>query len=81
MAMANEAEARQGRIEDYGPPCRRCRERRWRIETRPKARLRRYLEIFFALPDVLIFQRESGGWPGTMAETWTCLNCGRTARR
>ena len=75
----------QGGVRDYvenlGPPCRRCRERRWRVQVRPKPWMRRWLEIVFAVPDVLIFQHESGGWPGKEAEVWTCLNCGRVANR
>ncbi|HXG35494.1 MAG TPA: hypothetical protein VNL15_00840 [Dehalococcoidia bacterium] len=69
------------RTVERGPPCRRCRERRWKVESRPKGRLRRWVETVFALPDVLIFQSDSGGWPKKQAEVWTCLNCGRTARR
>lgn len=69
------------RIESRGPPCRRCRERRWQVQIRPKSRFRRCLEFVFAVPDVLIFQSDSGGWPGRQAEIWTCLSCGRRARR
>lgn len=38
------------------------------------------VEMLFAVPDVWIFQSESGGWPGKEYERWTCTNCGRKAR-
>jgi hypothetical protein len=36
--------------------------------------------MVFAVPDVLIFQSESGGWPKKVYERWTCGQCGRQAR-
>ena len=67
------------RREENGPPCKRCSNRAWSVEERPKARLRRLAELVFAAPDVWIFQSESAGWPARHYERWTCLHCGRTA--
>jgi hypothetical protein len=63
-----------------GPTCRRCGGNRWRVERRPKARLRWLLEMAIALPEVLIFQDESPGWPSRESQFWTCLGCGRRVR-
>jgi hypothetical protein len=68
------------RREDNGPPCRRCANRSWQIEPRPKNTVRWIVETVFAAPDVWIFQSESAGWPGRQYERWTCINCGRVAR-
>jgi hypothetical protein len=68
-----------GRIRKV-PPCKRCSNAEWRIETRPKATVRWAIETAFAAPDVWIFQSESAGWPGKTYELWTCTSCGRTAR-
>ena len=68
------------RREEGGPPCRRCGEKYWDVESLPKSRARWLIETVFAAPDVWIFQSESGGWPGKAYERWTCLNCCRTAR-
>jgi hypothetical protein len=62
------------------PPCRRCGKTAWRTETRRKSTPRWLLETLFAIPDVLIFQSESAGWPGKTYERWTCSECGRTVR-
>jgi hypothetical protein len=62
------------------PPCKRCGETDWAIEIRTKSRPRWLLETIFAVPDVLIFQGESAGWPRRQYELWTCRKCGRTAR-
>jgi hypothetical protein len=62
------------------PPCKRCGNRDWSVESRAKGRLRWLLEIVFAAPDVWIFQSESAGWPGKQYELWTCGHCGRRAR-
>jgi hypothetical protein len=77
---AGSATLEGARREEHGPPCRRCGQKVWDIEPRPKSRFRWALETVFAAPDVWIFQSESGGWPGKTYERWTCLNCGRTAR-
>jgi hypothetical protein len=50
------------------------------VERRTKARLRWLAETLGAVPDVWIFQSESGGWPKKQYEVWVCLNCGRRAR-
>jgi len=63
-----------------GPTCRRCGASRWRVERRPKGRLRWLLEMAVAAPEVLIFQDESPAWPAREAEIWTCLGCGRRVR-
>lgn len=68
------------RREENGPPCKRCGNRSWDVELRPKNRLRWLAETVMAAPDVWIFQNESGGWPGKQYELWTCRNCGRRAR-
>ncbi len=47
---------------------------------RQKSRLRWAIETAFAVPDVLIFQSESAGWPGKEYERWTCASCGRSVR-
>jgi hypothetical protein len=62
------------------PPCKRCNNRDWDVETRDKSRLRWTVETIFAAPDVWIFQSESAGWPGKQFELWTCRSCGRQAR-
>jgi len=62
------------------PPCKRCGNRDWSVESREKGRLRWLLETVFAAPDVWIFQSESAGWPGKQYEMWTCGKCGRRAR-
>jgi hypothetical protein len=62
------------------PPCKRCGNADWSVESREKGRLRWLLETVFAAPDVWIFQSESGGWPGKSYELWTCRDCGRQAR-
>jgi predicted RNA-binding Zn-ribbon protein involved in translation (DUF1610 family) len=62
------------------PPCKRCGQTNWRTETRRKSPLRWLLECVFAVPDVLIYQSESAGWPARTYERWTCENCGRTVR-
>ncbi|MFQ5880202.1 MAG: hypothetical protein ACE5IZ_08530 [Dehalococcoidia bacterium] len=69
------------RVEEKGPPCRRCGQTSWRVEGRPKGRLRFWLETLVAAPDVLIFGNESGGWPTREWQLWTCLSCGRRVRR
>lgn len=38
------------------------------------------MELVFAVPDVLIYQSESAGWPGKAYERWTCGECGRRVR-
>jgi len=68
------------RREESGPPCKRCANRSWDVERRPKARLRWWAETLLAAPDVWIFQSESGGWPDRQYELWTCRSCGRRAR-
>jgi hypothetical protein len=67
--------------QERGPTCRRCGNKTWRVEGRPKSRLRWLLETAIAAPDVLIFQGESGGWPSKVAELWTCEQCGRQVRQ
>ncbi len=67
--------------EEHGPTCRRCGNTTWRVEERPKSRLRWLFEMGMASPDVLIFQSDSGGWPSKMAEFWTCHSCGRKVRQ
>ena len=62
------------------PPCRRCKVSDWRIDVRQKSPLRWAIETVFAVPDVLIFQSESAGWPGKQYERWTCERCGRSVR-
>ncbi len=62
------------------PPCKRCQASNWRIDVRRKSPLRWAIETVFAVPDVLIFQGESAGWPGRAYERWTCASCGRTVR-
>lgn len=62
------------------PPCKRCAARDWRVEVRRKSRIRWLGETAFAIPDVIIFQGESGGWPGMEYEVWTCAQCGRAVR-
>jgi len=62
------------------PPCRRCGVSDWRIEVRRKSALRWLIETVFAVPDVLIFQSESAGWPGKEYERWACARCGRSVR-
>ncbi|HVP06013.1 MAG TPA: hypothetical protein VMT90_10090 [Dehalococcoidia bacterium] len=62
------------------PPCKRCGKRDWRTETRRKSVPRWLIETVFAIPDVLIYQSESAGWPSRAYERWTCTNCGRTVR-
>ncbi len=68
------------RREENGPPCKRCGNRSWDVERRPKSRLRWLAETVMAAPDVWIFQSESAGWPGKQYELWTCRSCGRRAR-
>ncbi|MBI1886036.1 MAG: hypothetical protein HYS09_06985 [Chloroflexi bacterium] len=80
MTAEERAPTASTRVEESANPCRRCGQTRWRVETRPKGRLRWLLEAMVALPDVVIFQSESGGWPGKETEYWTCLNCGRRVR-
>jgi len=67
-------------VKNKQPPCRRCGKTAWRIETRRKSFPRWLLEFVFAVPDVLIYQSESAGWPGRTYERWTCENCGRKVR-
>ncbi len=68
-------------VEGEGYPiCRRCGGRRWRLETRPKPRLRWWLELVLAAPEVILFHGESPGWPAPVAQIWTCLGCGRRVR-
>lgn len=62
------------------PPCRRCGASDWQVVARTKSRLRWLIETVFAVPDVLIFQGESAGWPGIEYERWTCTGCSRTVR-
>jgi hypothetical protein len=62
------------------PPCRRCGANDWRPSVRRKWLLRWAVETVFAVPDVLIFQGESAGWPGREYERWTCGGCGRSVR-
>ena len=62
------------------PPCKRCATTDWQIEIRTKSRPRWLIETAFAVPDVLIFQGESAGWPKMEYERWTCRNCGRAVR-
>ncbi len=62
------------------PPCKRCKVSDWLIDVRQKSRLRWAIETVFAVPDVLIFQSESAGWPGKEYERWTCAGCGRSVR-
>ncbi|MEO8458840.1 MAG: hypothetical protein ABI559_13640 [Chloroflexota bacterium] len=62
------------------PPCKRCGQTNWRTETRSKSTPRWLLEFVFAVPDVLIYQSESAGWPQKTYERWTCENCGRKVR-
>jgi hypothetical protein len=38
------------------------------------------MELVFAVPDVLIYQSESAGWPKKRYERWTCGECGRRVR-
>lgn len=68
------------RREENGPPCKRCGNRSWEVESRPKGRLRWLAETAVAAPDVWIFQNESGGWPEKQYQVWTCQSCGRRAR-
>ncbi len=68
------------RQEENGRPCKRCGNRSWDVERRPKSRLRWLAETVMAAPDVWIFQGESAGWPGKQYELWTCRSCGRRAR-
>jgi hypothetical protein len=68
------------RQENNGPPCRRCTNRSWEIESRRKGSLRWIAETVFAAPDVWIFQSESAGWPAKLYERWKCTSCGRVAR-
>ena len=62
------------------PPCKRCGASDWQTEVRRKSTLRWATETVFAIPDVLIFQGESAGWPGKEYERWTCGGCGRSVR-
>jgi hypothetical protein len=62
------------------PPCRRCGARDWQVALRTKSRLRWLIETVFAVPDVLIFQGESAGWPSMEYERWTCSECSRAVR-
>lgn len=80
--MTTEQTEPQGAVrrEENGPPCKRCGNRSWDVDSRPKNRLRWLAETVMAAPDVWIFQSESGGWPGKQYELWTCRNCGRRAR-
>jgi hypothetical protein len=50
------------------------------VESRRKSTPRWLIELLFAVPDVLIYQSESAGWPGKTFERWTCGNCGRRVR-
>jgi len=68
------------RIEEKGPPCRRCGHTVWRVESRPKHPFRFWLEALVAAPEVLLFGDESPGWPAREAEFWICLACGRRVR-
>lgn len=78
--MAQQAPPPSIRRETNGPPCKRCAGRSWEIEPLRKNRVRWMIETLFAVPDVWIFQSESGGWPGKEYQRWTCTNCGRKAR-
>ena len=80
--MPAKEERSQGSVrrEENGPPCKRCGNHSWDVEHRLKARLRWLAETLVAVPDVWIFQSESGGWPKKQYEIWLCLNCGRRAR-
>jgi ribosomal protein L37E len=80
LTDAPEAAPGATRQEDKGPPCKRCGQTAWDVQTREKNRLRWALETLLAAPDVWIYQSESGGWPGKTYELWTCRNCGRRAR-
>jgi hypothetical protein len=80
VAAVEAAEGKAERREGNGPPCRRCTNREWSVETKPKHTIRWLIETLFAAPDVWIFQSESAGWPGKTYEIWTCLSCGRRAR-
>jgi len=62
------------------PPCKRCGARAWSVESRRKSTPRWLIELLFAVPDVLIYQSESAGWPGKTFERWTCGQCGRRVR-
>ena len=78
---AQETETQEAvRREENGPPCKRCGNRSWDVERRPKNRMRWLAETVMAAPDVWIFQSESGGWPDKQYELWTCCNCGHRAR-
>jgi len=69
------------RVEGKGYPiCRRCGGRRWQVEERLKSRLRWWLELILAAPEVIVFYGESPGWPSRHVQLWTCLTCGRQAR-
>ncbi len=80
--MTTEQTEPQGAVrrEENGPPCKRCSNRSWDVERRPKNRLRWLAETVMAAPDVWIFQSESGGWPAKQYELWVCRNCHRRAR-
>lgn len=69
-----------GKPRTQQPPCKRCGKTAWRTETRRKSTPRRLVEFVFAVPDVLIYQSESAGWPGRNYERWTCEGCGRKVR-
>lgn len=69
------------RVEEKGPPCRRCSQKQWQVEARPKSRLRFWLETLLVAPEVLVFGDESAGWPEREGQLWTCLSCGRRVRR
>ncbi|MFQ5879527.1 MAG: hypothetical protein ACE5IZ_05085 [Dehalococcoidia bacterium] len=77
---ARSGESQEVEVREKGPPCRRCGHKSWRVARRPKSRLRWLAEMAIAAPDVLVFQRESGGWPSREAELWTCRRCGRRVR-
>jgi len=68
------------RIEEKGPPCRRCGNKSWQVETRRKNALRWAIELAVSAPDVIFFHGETTGWPSRQAEFWTCLSCGRRVR-
>lgn len=68
------------RLEEKGPPCRRCGNTSWRVETRPKSALRWAIELAVSAPDVILFHGETTSWPSRQAEFWTCQNCGRRVR-
>ena len=68
------------RMGGKGPPCRRCGDTSWRVETRRKSALRWAIELAVSAPDVILFHGETTGWPSRQAELWTCNNCGRRVR-